>query len=244
MIVSRKRMAIIRRGLLHSSIVVASSFLLCTVMSAQSASPANSPTVLPVAQPVPFLTAKSPFAEFMATQQSHAATHSLTGAALPANSSAAGGPGIPRCITLEEAQQAAAVNNPLARLGQLSVEAARQHRLAAEGDYLPKISSTAENFHFNKFMGEEITVTRPVHGGTTTAGLPLLGKDQTLVSLTAAQPLTPIFKVQQGVAVARADERTAMARAGIPVEAADDVEKDYYDLWRSANWTWRARTQS
>jgi outer membrane protein TolC len=230
MIVSRKRTAIIWRGLRRPSIVAASSFLLCSVMGAQSASPANSPAVLPVAQPVPFLTAKSPVAEFMATQPSHAVTHGVTGAALPVKSSEVGGAGMPRRITLEEAQQAAAGNNPLARLGQLSVEAARQHRLAAEGDYLPKISSTAENFHFNKFMGEEITVTHPVHGGTTTAGLPLLGKDQTLVSLTAAQPLTPIFKVQQGVAVARADERTALARAGMPVETADDVEKDYYDL--------------
>jgi outer membrane protein TolC len=232
MIVSRKRTAIIPSGWSHLSVAVASSFLLCSMLGAQSAPPADAPMVLPVAPSVPFLLAKSPFADFVAARPSHAATHSVTaGSARPvSSSSAAAMPGMPRRITLEEAQQAAANNNPLARLGQLSVEAAHQHRLAAEGDYFPKIAATAENFHFNKFMGREITVQRPIAGGTATTGLPLLGKDQTLVSLTAAQPLTPIFKVQQGVAVARADERTAMAKAGMPVETADDVEKDYYDL--------------
>jgi hypothetical protein len=40
-----------------------------------------------------------------------------------------------RRITLEEAQQQAAqAANPMARLGQLSVEAAKQHRLGAEAD--------------------------------------------------------------------------------------------------------------
>ena len=232
MIVSRKRMAIIPSGWLHGSIAAASVFLLCGQVGAQSApmGPANAIPGAPVAS---VLLAKSPFAEFLAARPSHAATRDVTGTAgtLPVSSArAAVPPGMPRRITLEEAQQAAAGNNPMAQLGQLSVEAAHQHLLGAEGDYFPKVAVTAENFHFNKFMGEEIEVTRPINGGTVTGGLPLLGKDQTLVALTAAQPLTPIFKVQQGVAVARADERTAMARAGIPVEAADDVEKDYYDL--------------
>jgi hypothetical protein len=233
MIVSRKRMAIIASGWLHASVAVASSFLLSTVLGAQSASPVNTSMALPVGPPVPFLLAKSPFAEFMATRSSHAAARDVTGAGgtLPVTTSkAVAAPGMPRRITLEEAQEAAAGNNPMARLGQSSVEAARQHRLAAEGDYFPKIAATGANFHFNKFMGEEITIERPIQGGTTTAGLPLVGKDMTFVSVTAAQPLTPIFKVQVGVAVARADERTAMAKAGIPVETADDVEKDYYDL--------------
>lgn len=231
MIVSRKRMAIISSGWSHLSVAVASSFLLCTVLSAQT-TPTDVPMVLPVAPSIPFLLAKSPFADFLAARPSHAATHNVTaGAARPvSSSSSAATPSMPRRITLEEAQQAAANNNPLARLGQLSVEAARQHRLAAEGDYFPKIAATGANFHFNKFMGQEITIQRPIQGGTTTAGLPLVGKDLTFVSVTAAQPLTPIFKVQLGVAVARADERTAMAKAGMPVETADDVEKDYYDL--------------
>ena len=110
------------------------------------------------------------------------------------------------------------------------MEAARQHRLGAESDYFPKISSTLTNFHFNKFMGEEFAVARPVRGGTTTAEIPLAGKDQTLVAVTAAQPITPLFKLREVVNIARADERTAMAKAGMPVETASNVEKSYYAL--------------
>jgi outer membrane protein TolC len=231
MIVSRKRTAIVPSGWLHTSFAIANVFLLCAQVNAQSV-PMDPVNAIPGSRVASVLFAKSPFAEFLTASPLHAAAHDMTGVAgaLPVRSGVRGRPDVPRRITLEEAQEAAAGNNPMARLGQLGVEAAHQNRLAAEGDYFPKISSTAENFHFNKFMGEEITVTRPINGGTVTGGLPLLGKDQTLVSLTAAQPLTPNFKVQQGVAVARADERTAMAKAGMPVETADDVEKDYYDL--------------
>jgi hypothetical protein len=44
-----------------------------------------------------------------------------------------------RRITLEQVKQSAdPVAMPLARLGQLSVEAARQHRLGVQADYFPK----------------------------------------------------------------------------------------------------------
>ena len=63
-----------------------------------------------------------------------------------------------------------------------------------------------------------------------TGGLPLAGKDQTLVAVTAAQPITPLLKLREVVNIARADERCAMAKAGMPVETASNVEKDYYAL--------------
>src|SRR5260370_32284925 len=54
--------------------------------------------------------------------------------------------GAARRITLEQAQQqAAAAGDPMAHLAQLQVEAAKQHRLEAESDYFPKISSTFMN---------------------------------------------------------------------------------------------------
>jgi outer membrane protein TolC len=138
----------------------------------------------------------------------------------------------PRRITLAEAQeqaQAAAAANPMAHIAALGVEAAKQHRLGAESDYFPKISSTLTNFHFNKFMGQTIEIQRPINGGVINAGLPLAGKDQTLIALTAAQPLTPLLKLHEVVNIARADERLAMAKAGMPVQTASaDVEKDYY----------------
>jgi outer membrane protein TolC len=138
----------------------------------------------------------------------------------------------PKHLTLEQAQQQAAeASSPLARLGQLSVEAAKQHRLGAQADYFPKISATLSNVHFNKFMGEEIAVRRPIAGTTATVGIPLAGKDQTLAAVIVAQPITPLFKIHEAVNLARADERIARAKAGMSVsETASAVEKNYYSL--------------
>ncbi|MCM3904226.1 MAG: TolC family protein [Pyrinomonadaceae bacterium] len=139
--------------------------------------------------------------------------------------------GTSRVITLEEAQQAAAGQNPMVRLGQLQVEAAKQNRQVFAASYFPQISSTFANLHFNKFMGEQIQLRRPIQGTTTSASLPLLGKDLTLAAFTVMQPLTPLLKVQQAVKIARADENIARAKAGMPIsETSRNVEKNYFDL--------------
>jgi outer membrane protein TolC len=138
----------------------------------------------------------------------------------------------PRRITLEEAQaQAQTAVSPMAHLAQLQVEAARQARLAAQSDYFPKVSSTFLNLHFNKFMGDQFDVHRPLLGESTTFAIPLLGQNLTFVAVTAAQPITPLFKIHELVNIMRADERIAMAKAGMPVaETAHNVEKNYYGL--------------
>jgi outer membrane protein TolC len=137
-----------------------------------------------------------------------------------------------RHITMEQAQQVATqANTLLARLAQLEVEAARQVRLAARADYFPKIGTAFGNFHFNKFMGQEFLLNRPITGGTVAVGIPLLGQDQTFVAVTATQPITPLFKVREAVALARADENIARAKAGMPVATVSTaVEKNYFEL--------------
>jgi outer membrane protein TolC len=136
-----------------------------------------------------------------------------------------------RLITLEEAQQAAAGQNPMVHLGELSVEVAKQNRQVFEASYYPQISGTFANMHFNKFMGEQLQVRRPLQGTTNPVGLPLLGKDSTLGFFSVMQPLTPLLKVKEAVKIARADENIARAKAGMPIsESARNVEKNYFDL--------------
>jgi outer membrane protein TolC len=139
---------------------------------------------------------------------------------------------VARRITLEEAQQIAGqATNIAARLGQLGVDAAREHRLAAAADYFPKTGLTFSNLHFNKFMGEQITIVRPLLGVTNVVGVPLVGQDQTLLAVNVIQPVTPLLKVRQAVKLARADENIARAKAGLPVtELARTLEKNYFDL--------------
>jgi outer membrane protein TolC len=138
----------------------------------------------------------------------------------------------PRRITLDQAQQeAAAAANPLLRLGALGLEAAKQHRLGVQSDFFPKVSSTFMNVHFNKFLGEFITVPRPLLGTTTTFALPIFNKDGTLVTTNAMQPITPLFKLHQVLTIARADENIAKAKAGMPLtETAANVEQAYFAL--------------
>jgi hypothetical protein len=232
MIIFRKQTATVPVIWLHASIAVLSGFLVCGPLKAQDR-PANSPTGLSPGSAGPSLPAELPFKQFAEIKPNNSDRHNMAASVgLPAaNPDSTIASGTPRRVTLEEAQQqAAAASNPMAHLAQLQVEAARQHRLGTESDYFPKISSTLTNVHFNKFMGEEFTVQRPIHGGTVTGQIPLAGKDQTLIAVTAAQPITPLFKLREVVNIARADERTAMAKAGIPVETASNVEKGYYAL--------------
>jgi outer membrane protein TolC len=132
-----------------------------------------------------------------------------------------------RRITLEEAQDAAAgANNPLVRLGQLSVEAAKQHRLGVQGLYYPNIGAQFANLHLNKetgqVIGERLGVQVPIR---------IFGKDQTDINVGVIQPVTPLLSVYQLVKIARADENIARAKAGMPVtETARKVEKNYFDL--------------
>ncbi len=132
-----------------------------------------------------------------------------------------------RRITLEEAKDQAvnAASSQGAKLAQLSIEAAKQHRLAAQADYFPKVGAVFANLHFNKFLGERIQVAN------RTVAIPLLNKDQTLVAVTVTQPVTPLFKVHEAVKIARADERIAQAKAGQTItQITTEVEQLYFRL--------------
>jgi outer membrane protein TolC len=133
-----------------------------------------------------------------------------------------------RLITLEEAQKmAAGASNPLVRLGELQVEAAKQHRLGVQGLYFPNIGSQVENLHFNKNTGPVLTFDRL----GATIPIDIIGKNQTAFNVAAVQPITPLFSIYQLVKISRADENIARAKAGMPVaETASNVEKNYFDL--------------
>lgn len=127
-------------------------------------------------------------------------------------------------LTLAEAQERA-TGNPMARVGELMVDAAKYHRQAAEADYYPKVGSTFANFHFNKFMGQTIQLAR------RSAAVPLMNKDQTIVAFTVTQPLTPIFKIRELVNIAKADERIAQAKAAKMVAGvSSNIEQAFFAL--------------
>jgi outer membrane protein TolC len=134
-------------------------------------------------------------------------------------------------LTLDQAQQAAGeASNPLVRLGQLQVEAAKQHRLGVQGQYFPNLSSSYTGLHFNKHPGQVLTLQGPL-GGTHQVSVNILNKDENVVNLLGVQPITPLFSIYQLARIARADENIARAKAGMPVtETASKVEKNFFEL--------------
>ena len=145
-----------------------------------------------------------------------------------------------RRITLEQVKQAAdPTASPLGRLGQLSIEAAKQHRLGAQADYFPKFGATFANLHYTDFLGRFLTIRgrhdrSPIAPSTVPIfPVPIFGQDQTLVVLTFTQPITPLFTVYQAVKIARADERIAIAKASVPVaknQRDKELEETYFRL--------------
>ena len=141
-----------------------------------------------------------------------------------------------RRITLEQVKQQRSVDpvaSPIARLGQLAIEAAKQHRLGVEADYFPKLGSMFANLHYSEFLGQVLSIRRPIEGSLLQVPIPLFSQNQTIAAITFTQPITPLFQVYQAVRIARADERIAMAKAGVAVarNASDvEVEEKYFRL--------------
>jgi outer membrane protein TolC len=140
-----------------------------------------------------------------------------------------------RRITLEQVKQQSAnrVASPLAYLSHLSVEAARQHRLAVETDYFPKFGATFVNLHATDFLGQILKIRHPLSGDLTTVPVQFVNQNMTVAAFTMVQPITPLFEVRQAVRIARADERIAMAKAATSVSknARDtEIEETYFKL--------------
>src|SRR5581483_9822522 len=134
-------------------------------------------------------------------------------------------------LTLDEAEkQAAAVSSPLARVGELQVEAAKQHRLGVQAQYFPALSSSFTTLHFNKHPGQVLALQGPL-GAQRQVSVNVLTKDENVVNLLAVQPITPLIAIHQLVKIARADENIARAKAGMSVpETAMKVEENFFNL--------------
>jgi outer membrane protein TolC len=137
-----------------------------------------------------------------------------------------------RVITLPDAQQQAQVAaGPLMRLGELQVEAARQHRLGVKSLYFPSISAQADYLHLTEVPGQIFSVQRPLSGALISLPVQAVFQDQNAVNVVVTQPITQLFGVRQLVKIARADENIARAKAGMPItEVARQVEKNFFEL--------------
>jgi outer membrane protein TolC len=145
-------------------------------------------------------------------------------------------------LTLEEAKQRALANNKLLTLAALNIKGKEIATRVAQADYFPQILGNVVYFHFDSPLGDVLTTQgRHVQGlrGRTILDTPggrvidvaVVNQDAYTSTLMAAQPITALLKVRQGVKIARADERIAQAQLDQGARAvAAGVEQLYWGL--------------
>jgi outer membrane protein len=139
---------------------------------------------------------------------------------VPGTQPASGAPPVVH-LTLAAAKERALANNKLLNLASMNAAGKTFAIRAVQADYFPKVSATAMYLHFNDDLGTVLT-----GGGRTVTGprgAPLLtfptfsvnaavvNQDSSFVTLGLVQPLTDIFKINQGVKIAEADQQIAHA---------------------------------
>jgi outer membrane protein TolC len=140
-------------------------------------------------------------------------------------------------LTLEEAQQLALQNNRALKLARLKVDEAGHRRAGARSDYFPKLLGTANYLYFSERLGTTLTAgdlglgMLPPPFPSIPIPINLVKQNMFLGGATIAQPITQLYKVQQGVKVASSEQEIAKAQsAGREDEIHYAVEQLYYGL--------------
>jgi outer membrane protein TolC len=142
-----------------------------------------------------------------------------------------------RPLTLEEAQQLALQNNRALKLARLKVDEAGHKREGARSDYFPKLLGTANYLYFTERLGTTLTAgdlglgMLPPPFPSIPIPINLVKQNLFFGGATLAQPITQLYKVQQGVKVASSERGIAEAQsAGREDEIHYAVEQLYYGL--------------
>jgi multidrug efflux pump subunit AcrB/outer membrane protein TolC len=142
-----------------------------------------------------------------------------------------------RRITLEEAVQLAIGQNSLVKMAHLKTKEMDARVGEARANYFPVLSNQSDAAHLRSIEHMEIPmgalgvypIPGPVPGAN--ASLPLGHHDFLLSTTTAAQPITQMFKIHAGVAVAHADAGIARDDARrAENEVALKMKQFYYGL--------------
>ncbi len=144
-------------------------------------------------------------------------------------------------ITLQEAKQRAISSNKLLNLASLNAESKSFAVKAIQADYFPKVSATSVFLHFNDDLGTVLTGGgRTLNGPrgrplltfpTLAADVAVLNQNSAFTNVGVVQPITDVFKIKQGVKIARADEQIALAQLEKGTrEVASGTEQLYWGL--------------
>lgn len=142
-----------------------------------------------------------------------------------------------RRITLEEAVQMAVENNSMVRMATLRIRETEAREQQARANYYPQVDN--ESSLYNIVEKQRIVLPAgslgviPQLGAIPPAPATVFqgGRSLLLAQTTVVQPLTQLFKIREGNAVARADTGLAKTQAErARVEIAAKVREVYYTL--------------
>src|ERR1700677_3799685 len=112
-------------------------------------------------------------------------------------------------LTLTEARQRVLANSKAMQLAQLQVEQKGYARKAMQTYYLPKFIGSYAYLHFNNPLGTVISTKGPF---LPDIPVNVINQDASVGAIIAAQPVTGLLKVREGVKAAKADEQIALAQ--------------------------------
>jgi outer membrane protein TolC len=142
-----------------------------------------------------------------------------------------------RPLTLEEAQQLALKNNRAVKLARLKVDEAGHKREGARSDYFPKLIGLANYQYFNRRLGTTLTAgdlgltALPASLLAVPIPINLVKQNMFVGAAVVAQPITQLYKIDQGVKIATSEREIAKAQsAGREDEIHYAVEQLYYGL--------------
>jgi len=142
-----------------------------------------------------------------------------------------------RPLTLEEAQQLALRNNRALRIARLKVDEAGHKREGARADYFPKLIGLANYQYFNERLGTTVTAGElgltalPAELLAVPIPINLVKQNMFVGAAAVMQPITQLYKIDQGVKVATSEREIAKAQsAGREDEVHYAVEQLYYGL--------------
>lgn len=129
-------------------------------------------------------------------------------------------------ITLDEAKWRAVQNSKLVNLATLNIQSKGYATLAMRADYFPKVIGSVVYFHFDSPLGTVVGTRLGLQ-----VPINVIDQNTALTTLSAAQPITALLKVNAGVKIAQADQNIAQAQTEQGKRAlAYGVEQLYWGL--------------
>jgi outer membrane protein len=136
-------------------------------------------------------------------------------------------------LTLEQAKEQVLANSKLFGLANMNVQGKEIATRVVQADYYPQILGNSMYFNFDEPLGTIIATRGRPRLGVPAVQVPVnfLNQNTETSTVYAAQPITALLKIRQGVRIARADEEIARTQVEQAARAlVSGVEQLYWGL--------------